>query len=224
MNEQDQRVRDYYNNLSLPQDKLEQLLKIEPAMDSSEKNSPTKNSDVEQHGLEPNARKPVPHGRLLYRFNPIHWHWHRWLPAGLACTFVLAASLWIQHSSTDSERMQRTVREVAMNHTTRLDPEYRGDTLAMLDNSMQQLPFNLVLPEAIDDAYKLIGSRYCSIGGVLAAHVRLRSSDTGKPISLFVTSNSAELEDIRSEQTTLEGIDVEFWREGGLFFALAQRS
>jgi len=208
MNEQDQRVRDYYNNLSLPQDKLELLLKIEPATQS----------EVVQHGLEPLARKSASLGQRLYRLNPV-----RWLPAGIACAFVLAAALWIQHSSTDSERMLRTVREVAMNHTTRLDPEYHGETLAMLDNSMQQLPFNLVLPEAIDDAYTLVGSRYCSIGGVLAAHVRLKSSVSGKPMSLFVTSNSDELEDIRSQSITHEGIDVEFWREGGLLFALAQR-
>jgi len=111
-----------------------------------------------------------------------------------------------------------------MNHTTRLEPEFHGDTLAMLDNSMQQLPFSLELPKSIDDAYELIGSRYCSLGGVLAAHVKLRNSRSGRPLSLFVTSNSAELKDIRSQQTTIEGVDVEFWREGGLFYALAQRS
>ena len=43
-------------------------------------------------------------------------------------------------------------------------------------------------------------------------------------MSLFVTSNGAALEDVQTQQTTLEGIEVELWREGGLFFALAQRS
>lgn len=214
MNEQDQRVRDYYKDISLPQDRLELLLKIEP----------TVHSNVEHDGPEPIANKFALHNERLSFFNPIHWQCRRWLPAGLAAAFVLAASLWMHDSSTDLERIQRTVREVAMNHTTRLEPEYHGETLALLDNSMQQLPFSLVLPKSIDDAYELIGSRYCSLGGVLAAHVRLKSSGSGRPVSLFVTNNSVELKDIRSQQTTLEGIDVEFWREGGLFYALAHRS
>ena len=111
-----------------------------------------------------------------------------------------------------------------MNHTTRLEPEFRGSSLAMLDNLMHQLPFTLVLPKSIAGEYELIGSRYCSLSGVLAAHVRLHDKNSGKPMSLFVASNAAELEEIRPQQTILEGVEVDFWREGGLFYALAQRS
>jgi len=212
MDEQDKRVREYYNNLSLPQDKLELLLKYES----------TESPDSQQSVPESVAGSRIPFRQRLSRIGLLQWH--HWLPAAFACALVLLTSLWMHQTSTESERMQRTVREVAMNHTTRLEPEFYGETLAMLDNSMQQLPFNLQLPESIDNEYKLIGSRYCSLGGVLAAHVRLKSHGSGKPMSLFVTSNSAELEDIRSQQTSLEGVDVQFWREGGLFYALAQRS
>jgi len=140
------------------------------------------------------------------------------------CFVVLTLSYFITGGQYLNEHTERTVREVAMNHTTRLDPEFRGESLAMLDNSMQQLPFTLSLPSTIDTAYKLVGSRYCSLSGELAAHVRLKHAETGKSMSLFVTSNGAALEDVQTQQTTLEGIDVELWREGGLFFALAQRS
>lgn len=219
MNEQDQRVRDYYKNLSLPQERLELLLKIEPAKES------VKQADNKPHNTAaPTASRWTSLREPLSLFNPVHWQWHHWLPAGLASALFLLVSLWVHDSSNDSERLQRTVREVAMNHTTRLEPEYHGETPAMLDNSMQQLPFALVLPKSVDDAYELIGSRYCSIAGVLAAHVRLRNRGSGKPMSLFVTSNSVELKHIGSQQTIHEGVDVEFWREGGLFFARAQRS
>ena len=212
MNEQDKRVRDYYNNLSLPQDKLELLLKYE----SEENSNP-------QHDVpESVSSKRASVKQRLSDFN--FFQWHRWYPAGIVCALVLLTSLWMHNSSTESELMQQTVREVAMNHSTRLKPEYYGETLAQLDNSMQQLPFTLELPVSIDKAYQLVGSRYCSLGGLLAAHVRLKNRGSGKPMSLFVTSNAVELEDIRSQQTTLEGVGVEFWREGGLFYALAQRS
>jgi len=219
MNEQDQRVRDYYENISLPQDKLDLLLKHKPAESSNSQQSDSHGNDPETVAIQRTSLK-----ERLANINLFQWQWHRWLPAGFASAAVLLTSLWIYNSSSESERMQQTVREVAMNHSTRLKPEYYGKTLAMLDNSMQQLPFTLELPKSIDKAYQLIGSRYCSLGGVLAAHVRLKSQLSGKSMSLFVTSNSAELEDIRSQQTTLEGVDVEFWREGGLFYALAQRS
>jgi len=213
MNEQDQRVRDYYQKLSLPQDKLELLLKAGSSDNETE------------HAAEQAAKfTDEQQGKRWFRFNFMQFPLVRWLPAAMACTFVILGSLWLYDSNTESEHMLRTVREVAMNHTTRLEPEYRGESLSMLDNSMQQLPFALVLPKSIDKKYKLIGSRYCSLGGVLAAHVRLKSSGSGRVMSLFVTSNSAELDNIRSQQTTLEGVDVEFWREGGLFYALAQRS
>jgi len=216
MNEQDKRVRDYYENMSLPQDKLELLLKYEASESSNSQHNVSESAAGSRVSLRQRlSRISLSHFSLSQR---------QWLPVGFACVLVLLTSLWMHESSNESERMQRTVREVAMNHTTRLEPEYYGETLAMLDNSMQQLPFTLQLPESIDKAYQLVGSRYCSLGGVLAAHVRLKSLGSGKPMSLFVTSNSAQLEDVRSQQTTLEGVDVEFWREGGLFYALAQRS
>lgn len=216
MNDIDQRVREHYDSLSMPKDKIDQLLKQTSLHAESDDAS---HIDHDQNNALGSKRVS-----FLARMAQANWKQRSGLTAGFACVLLLMVSLWAHNSGSESEQMLRTVREVAMNHTTRLEPEYRGETLAMLDNSMQQLPFALTLPESINNAYELIGSRYCSLGGVLAAHVRLKDTGTGKPMSLFVTSNSDELEEIRSQQTTIEGVDVEFWREGGLFYALAQRS
>jgi len=97
MNDQDQRVRVYYKNLSLPQDKLELLLKIEPA----EKADILRNKqqdDVAQHRLGRWASV----NQWLCCFNPARWQWNRWVPAVFACTFVLLASLWVHDSSSVS--------------------------------------------------------------------------------------------------------------------------
>ncbi len=213
MNDQDQRVRDYYQNLSMPQDRIDTLLDI--AADTAD--------TIDQHATESHigqvADKP-----LWRRFKLPRFTWLVGAQVGTAAALILMMSLWMHNSGSESERTLRTVQEVAMNHTTRLEPEYRGESLAMLDNSMQQLPFALVLPKSIDDSYELIGSRYCSLGGELAAHVRMKNGESGKPISLFVTTNSAQLLEIPAQQTKLDGVDVKLWREGGLFFALAKRS
>jgi hypothetical protein len=209
MNEQEQRVRDYYEKLSLPQERLERLVNIE----SHEVNESSSNGFLTQLSA------------LRARFQRSNTkHWNTTIGIASICFVVLTLSYFFSNGHYSNEHTQRTLREVAMNHTTRLEPEFRGESLAMLDNSMQQLPFTLSLPSNIDTEYKLIGSRYCSLSGELAAHVRLKHTESGKPLSLFVTSNGAALEDVQTQQTTLEGIDVELWREGGLFFALAQRS
>jgi len=197
MNKQDKRIRDYYSKLNLSQDKLDLLMQAQQT-----------------------AVKPSLFSKFITALKPLSPK----LTAVAACVCLLVVTMWVHDSASDSERMQRMVQEVAMNHTTRLEPEYRGENLTMLDNSMQQLPFALVLPKAIDETYTLVGSRYCSLAGELAAHVRLTSRESGKPMSLFVTSNSAALKSIEDQQTKLNGVDVEFWREGGLFFARAQRS
>jgi len=211
MNEQDQRVRDYYDSMSMPKDRLEMLLKV--SAESSAK------LEAEKQSVSAVVSAWSSRLTLLPKFR-----WNSWLQTGIACGVILMMSLWMHNTGTETERAERTLREVAMNHTTRLEPEFRGTSLANLDNSMHQLPFNLKLPKSIDSAYELIGSRYCSLGGVLAAHVKLHDKQSGKPMSLFVTSNSSELEQINPQQHELEGVEVEIWREGGLFFASAQRS
>jgi len=204
MNEQDKRVRDYYQNMSMSQEKLDQLLKATSHAESStETDQESESFSIVQY-LLPKRQ------------------WLAWASAGLVCGLVLTVALWVH--SPGSERTEHTIREVALNHTTRLEPEFRGSSLANLDNSMHQLPFALTLPQSIAGKYELIGSRYCSLSGVLAAHVKLHDKSTGKAMSLFVASNTAELEEIRPQQTSLDGVEVEFWREGGLFYALAKRS
>ncbi len=227
MNEQDRRIREYYEKLSMPQERLDSLLKPDVLEASTET---TKHQaqprwhrlrDATSGGFMGGIERRLGDGKAGLRR---YLEWNALVTVAMAAALFIVASQWISSGNAEFEHTQRTVREVAMNHTTRLEPEFRGDTLVKLDNSMQQLPFELSLPADIHDGYELIGSRYCSLGGELAAHVRLKNASSGKLMSLFVTSNGAALKNVSTEQTTVEGVKVELWREGGLFFAKAQRS
>jgi len=110
-----------------------------------------------------------------------------------------------------------------MNHGTRFDLEFNGDSLAAIDQSMRLLPFSLALPDRLDGNVDVVGSRYCSLAGKLAAHVRFVDKETGKPVSLFVTGMVDELRVLQGQSSELQGVEVELWREGGLFFALANQ-
>lgn len=238
MNEQDKRVRDYYSKVFMPSEKLDQLVAM-GGLDDSEEHAKAQAAEpvLERTGNDKNrssgfAKKSVAadgasddtsfSSRFLRVLTvPL---WHPALKAIAAGVLVMMVSLWMHNTGTETQRMQLTVKEVAMNHTTRLEPEYRGESLASLDNSMQQLPFALVLPKTLTNTYELVGSRYCSLGGALAAHVKFKEKSSGRPMSLFVTANSTELGEIPAQQTTHEGVAVEFWKEGGLFFAMAERT
>ncbi len=202
MNEHDKRVKSYYQSLTLPQSRLDQLIDV--------------------------STRKKQNSSLWSRFRLktkacVQQVQHPLLRAGLAAAMIATVALFIHTSGSVQERADSTFREVAMNHGTRLDLEYYGDDLASLDDSMQQLPFTLVLPDVVKTDVKLIGARYCSLVGNLSAHVKFQDQESGKPVSLFVTRSTSELKRIQGRSNRIDGVDVELWQEGGLFFALAQQ-
>lgn len=141
--------------------------------------------------------------------------------ASIASVLFIVIGFSFHEYGSLNERIQRTVREVAMNHITRLEPEHKSDNVVALNRVMQQLPFSLKVPERIEGDYTLVGSRYCSLAGHLAAHVKLRNNSNGELISLFIAALEPELETMDEETQTVSGVDVELFNESDLFYALA---
>lgn len=153
--------------------------------------------------------------------------WLRDLPrhvprAALLATLLLAVAVLMRVDGSVSERTERTLREAAMNHGTRFEPEFRAASVTALDAEMKLLPFALAVPERLGEGVEVIGSRYCSIAGHLAAHVRLRDVASGRRLSLFVAPLAPELARMHGERGDVDGVDVDLWGEGGLFYALAR--
>lgn len=202
MNEHQKRVKAYYQSLALPKSRLDQLIDVSTRKKQS-------SSFWSRIGLKAKA--------CVQKVQ------HPLLRVGLAAAMIATVALLIHTSGSVQERADSTFREVAMNHGTRLDLEYFGEDLASLDGSMQQLPFTLVLPDVVKKEAKLIGARYCSLVGNLSAHVKFQDQESGKPISLFVTRSTSELKRIQGRSDSIDGVNVDLWQEGGLFFALAQQ-
>ena len=137
---------------------------------------------------------------------------------------VVTVGLSMRLAGSIDERGDSAIREVAMNHTTRLSFEFEGESVAELDTYMNQLPFELAAPSHLPGNAKVLGSRYCTLSGQLAAHVKLRDASTGRPLSLFVTSSASELHRLRGESGHIDGVEVKLFSEGGLFYALAQQA
>ena len=137
---------------------------------------------------------------------------------------IIGVGISMRMAGSLDERTDRAMREVAMNHATRLSFEFEGETLAALDGSMNQLPFALSEPSRLPDNVKVLGSRYCSLSGQLAAHVKLREGKTGRALSLFVTNSATTLNQLNGENGYVDGVEVEMFYEGGLFYALARQA
>jgi hypothetical protein len=144
-----------------------------------------------------------------------------WVAAAL---LLVTISVGIHEYGTHSERTYRTLNEAAMNHSTRLQLEFEGSTIVEIDQGMSQLPFKVQLPTEFNRQYSVLGARYCTINGELAAHVKFIDRKTDHQFSLFMTRSVDDLQEINATSEQVDGVNVSLWNESGLFYAMASRS
>ncbi len=150
--------------------------------------------------------------------------WPAYATAAILCLALVANT--IHQNSLVNERTEIALREAAMNHTTKLSMDFESTDLAHLNDNMRQLNFKMKLPSQIPvdllpEALRLLGARYCTIAGNLAAHLRFSHADSDNQLSLFMTPIEEELKKMSSETMKLEGVTVRLWQEDGFFYALA---
>jgi len=141
-----------------------------------------------------------------------------------AALLMLSISVGIHDYGTHSERTQRTLNEAAMNHSTRLQLEFEANTIAGIDEQMLQLPFKVKLPAEFNEQYSVLGARYCTINGELAAHVKFLDRQSDKQISLFMARSVDDLQEINATDEQVDGVNVALWNEQGIFYAMASLS
>ena len=154
---------------------------------------------------------------------------NRWLSPGekagiswvAAALLLLTISFRIHGYGTNSERTSRTLQEAAMNHSTRLELEFKSNSIVEIDQHMSQLPFNVQLPSEFKEQYSVLGARYCTINGELAAHVKFINPETEQQVSLFMTRSVDDLRAIKDTSEQVDGVSVSLWNESGLFYAMA---
>lgn len=135
---------------------------------------------------------------------------------------------------------QIIAEEIALNHRKDLAVEFTTSAYPELAGHMEKLDF---VPADAGDDYRLIGARYCSIQGRIAAQLKL-SDDTGGVHALYQTrwddrydrlldGQSGAPRDIPSDRETeirsgiridLDDVEVRLWRQGDLLFGLATSS
>jgi hypothetical protein len=168
--------------------------------------------------------KPTVHG-------PVVWSWPKVLLHGrlaAAVVLLLLGLFYLGRSSRPAPRGELTAdvlaqsigREVAMNHKKQLDLEFSGRDYAALEAQMSKLDFALATPSSpTTSQLHVVGARYCSIQGQLAAQIRLRDP-AGLAYTLYETRLTNKLHAVAGEVKT-EDVRIRLWSEKGLFYGLA---
>jgi anti-sigma factor RsiW len=190
----DRSVKTYYEQAELSEEQLQKLLAMQEAAGISQ----------QEEGVSTVRKQRLPNG---------------WLRIMAAASIVLALAL-IFVINPDSVA-ERVAQEVAMNHNKALTVEYPANSYEVLSKQMDKLDFTLRAPsEAVQQGLALVGGRYCSIQGQLAAQIKLSDSD-GRIYTLYQTHSGEQLKPINAAQLQLDQVDIQLWQEKGLLFALA---
>lgn len=134
---------------------------------------------------------------------------------------VLLLVLWLSTSQPGERVARLAAQEVALNHHKQLDVEYPASTIDELAGAMSKLDFTPVMPQRFrDTGHRLIGARYCSVRGQIAAQIRLTDA-SGRTCTLYEARPANELSEITPAEFNIDGCRVEVWREAGLLMVLA---
>lgn len=145
--------------------------------------------------------------------------WRR--AAYMAAAVVLATLLFIFNGEQQTELEQRIAQEVAMNHNKALAVEYQADSYQVLAQQMDKLDFTLRAPDAaFKEGLTLIGGRYCSIQGELAAQIKMED-EAGQVYTIYQTRSNEALQSIGQNRLSFQQVEIRIWQEQGLLFALA---
>jgi len=86
-----------------------------------------------------------------------------------------------------SHRTDTVLREAALNHSSKLQMDAETGSLSELQNELGELKFDIKLPKSdFFGQLALVGGRYCTISGNLAAHLKLSNPETSEQFSLFL--------------------------------------
>ena len=148
--------------------------------------------------------------------------WSRYYPMVAAAAVLAVAFVGLQRHVENVSLKEGVLGEIAMNHGKELDVEFAADKYLELQGRLDRLDFS-ILParSALVRNYRLVGGRYCSIRGELAAQLKVEDKVSGEWLTLYITPLTDQLERISSSEEIFEGVHIRCWQEEGRFFALA---
>ncbi|NIS07392.1 MAG: hypothetical protein GWO07_01195 [Candidatus Dadabacteria bacterium] len=118
---------------------------------------------------------------------------------------------------------KRVVKEIEMNHNKKLAVEMVSSDYSQLSGMLAKLDFELVEPDSqFTKNYELVGGRYCSIQGELAAQLKLKHKVNGTISTLYAASLNPELQKIKLTDKNTSTTSIKLWNSDNIFYGLAE--
>jgi len=142
---------------------------------------------------------------------------------GLAAMLVIIMGGFSMMLFQSSQFNQAIMKEIAYNHNKRMTPEIESQQLAKIQNYLAKLDFSLIAPNSISlDKYHLVGGRYCSIQGHLAAQLKIADKKSGEILTLYQVPVPEQLDNLKIPISQyIQGTQVTMWVEKGLLIGIA---
>ena len=136
---------------------------------------------------------------------------------------LLVAATGLYRYWQQGELAERVFVEVAMNHRKNLTVEVASGRYETVQQGLDRLDFS-ILPaaETLGPQYALLGGRYCSIQGRLAAQLKVQDRRLQKAQTLYVAQLHPSLAEIVPLTQERDGVRIRLWSADGRFFALAE--
>ncbi|VAW83968.1 hypothetical protein MNBD_GAMMA16-1785 [hydrothermal vent metagenome] len=192
-NPTDKAIKSYYQKQNLSADKLQQMV------------------DIAQLPKKPEE---------------INWklRWQTQRNISIAASLLLATVIlfqWIFSTPTQQDLIASIAQEIAINHQKQFDSDFTETSYAELSNLMTKLNFKLVDPARLKEkGFQILGGRYCSLYGHIAAQVRLKNN-AGVIFTLYQTGSHEAFKTLTEHTTQANGIEIEMWNEAGIFLGIA---
>lgn len=139
-----------------------------------------------------------------------------------AAAAAVACVVTLSNGDPRQIKAAAVVEEIALQHEQDLAVELIDGSYDELSRYMSMLDFEPVESERLQSEARLVGGRYCSIRGCLAAQLRLETPD-GEVHTLYQARWQPKFADLLNRAVTVDGVRVEFWREHDVLFGLASR-
>jgi len=139
--------------------------------------------------------------------------------ASFLLAIVISQTYFFTRSTTETTEL--VLAEIAMNHNKRLNVEYPYQEFQKLQVAMDRLDFKLTPMIDLPGKFSLLGGRYCSIQGKLAAQLKVKDIDSGNIATLYVTPSTNKLQKVANQQVVFDNVTIRTWQDGKNFYGLA---
>jgi hypothetical protein len=202
-------LKQHFADLELSDDQLAQLAALQQRLQLE------RQTDQSQDQKQDRCNKQGWGTALRSRLQPYRYQ--------LVTAMVVVLTIAVTTPFIGSEDVTRQViDEVAYNHNKQMTMEVKSANLAEVTNYLSKLGFSLISSKLLPTTkWDLLGGRYCSIHGKLAAQLKVRNREDNRIYTLYQALLPEQMADINQLEDYADGVNVKLWREKGLLLGLA---